>query len=329
MRYYQLTSMERYTISTLRKQGLNGAQIAREIGRHRSTLWREIKRNSSSGKYRPSKAVERTNGRRSRSRRNGHFGPEVFRAVERYVKLDWSPEQIANRLREEEGLSISHETIYQYIWREKRQGGTLYRHLRCSSKQRRKRHNSYDRRGRLEGKRHISERPASVESRQVVGHWEIDTVMGALGEDCIVTLVERKWGYAVVGKLSDRSTDELNERMLELLRQHPGWFKTITADNGTEFHGYEEIEQESGVRFYFATPYHSWERGSNENLNGLIRQYLPKGASMANITQRDCDRIAHCLNTRPRKRLGYRTPEECIYGLRRRIAARHRRTVTC
>ena len=197
----------------------------------------------------------------------------------------------------------------------KEAGGHLYRHLRCSPKLRRKRHNSYDSRGRLAGKRHISERPPCVDKRSAVGHWEIDTVVGKGAPDCVTTLVERKTGYALIGKLSDRTMFSTSQRTKMLLRRVPEQVKTITADNGTEFHDYESVEEATGVKFYFATPYHSWERGSNENFNGLLRQYLPKRTSQAALTQSDCDRIANKLNSRPRKRLGYRTPEERFHGL--------------
>lgn len=162
----------------------------------------------------------------------------------------------------------------------------------------------------MAGKRHISERPKSVEGRRYRGHWEIDTVMGKGSKDCIVTLVERKTGFVMIGKLADRTTRNLNKKTRRLIGRDPGAFKTITADNGTEFHQYKEIEKARAVRFYFANPYHSWERGSNENTNGLIRQYLPKGTSMKNVTQQQCDSIAYKLNTRPRKRFNFKTPEE-------------------
>ena len=180
MTYHQITSEERYTIAALRREGFRSSEIARRLGRHRSTISREVRRNSSrgDGSYRPSKAIERTNGRRSRSRRNQHFTKANFAMVEEKLKADWSPEQISGRLHLDGKLSISHETIYTHVWRDKQAGGHLYRHLRCSSKLRRKRHNSYDSRGRLAGKRHISERPSSIEKRRTVGHWEIDTVVG-------------------------------------------------------------------------------------------------------------------------------------------------------
>jgi IS30 family transposase len=147
-----------------------------------------------------------------------------------------------------------------------------------------------------------------------VGHWEVDTVIGAGAKDCVTTLVERKTGFTMIGKLSDRSKLGMSSRLNFLVKRNPKRCKTITSDNGTEFHDYASVEQCTGAKFYFATPYHSWERGTNENLNGLLRQYLPKRTSMAGLTQRGCDAIARRLNNRPRKRLGYRTPEEVFNG---------------
>jgi len=315
--YRQLTSEERYLISAFRIEGHSQARIAARLGRAPSTISRELGRNRcpADGRYRPSKAHDRARWRRSRARRNQRFSQRDLALVERRVRQDWSPEQIAGRLRADGLLSISHETIYRHVWDDRARGGDLYRHLRCSPKQRRKRYGAYDSRGRLAGKRPLSDRPASVETRQRIGHGEIDTVMGQGSRDCIVTVVERKTGFAVIGKLQARTTDELNARTIQLLRRHSGRFRTMTADNGTEFHSYPKIEKATGVRFYFAAPYHSWERGSNENFNGLVRQYLPKRTSMADLTQQQCNAIATKLNRRPRKRLGYRTPEECFYGL--------------
>jgi len=317
MSYQQITSNERYIIPHLRKQGLNQTQIAKQLGRHRSTISREFARNCcwrTDGHYRPFKAVERTSGRRSRSRRNQHYSASDYKIVRRLIKKQWSPEQITGYLRSINQPSISHETIYRYIWRDKAEGGSLWTHLRQSQKRRRKRYRAYDSRGRLANKRHISERPPSVETRRYKGHWEIDTVMGKGSPDCIVTIVERKTGFLVIGKLKDRTTKSLNKRTIKIINQQAKAFKTITADNGTEFHQYPHIEKSTGTRFYFATPHHSWERGTNENTNGLIRQYLPKGTSMENLTQQQCDAIAYKLNTRPRKRLNFQTPEEAFHG---------------
>jgi len=232
--------------------------------------------------------------------------------VEACLRQQWSPEQASGWLRRRGQLSISHETIYRHIWLDRKQGGGLYLHLRCSPKQRRKRYGRYDSRGRLAGKRHICERPAGAQNRSRVGHLEADTVIGNISDKhCVLTLVDRKSGYVMIGKLRTRTVEATNRRAVRLINNAARPTRTITVDNGTEFHGYKAIEAATGSRFYFATPYHSWERGTSENTNGLIRQYLPKRTTMAHVTQRACNRIAQKLNTRPRKRLGYRTPEEC------------------
>jgi IS30 family transposase len=314
MNYRQLTPEERYMLAALRRQGLNQSEIARSLGRHRSTVCREVRRNSTraDGHYRAFTAQERTNGRRSRSRRNSHFTAEDFALIDGLLRRQWSPEQVAGYLARSGLLSISHETIYRHVWRDKKRGGTLHTHLRGARKRRRKRYGAYDSRGRLAGKRMIGERPAEVESRGHIGHWEADTVAGAGTKDCVVTLVERKTGLVLIGKLRDRTAGSLSRRVIRLIRRHEGRFETVTADNGTEFHDYKRVERLTGAAFYFARPYHSWERGSNENANGLLRQYLPKGESMAGLTQHQCNAIARKLNARPRKRLGFRTPLECF-----------------
>jgi transposase, IS30 family len=315
MTYRQLTSEERYMLAALRKQGFNRSQIARSLGRHRSTVCREVSRNSTraDGRYRAFTAQERTNGRRSRSRRNQRFSARDLAQVEELLCRQWSPEQVAGHLARLGHLLISHETIYRHVWRDKRAGGLLYTHLRGARKRRRKRYAAYDSRGKLAGKRPISERPAAVETRSQLGHWEIDTVLGTGSKDCIVSIVERKSGLLLIGKLKDRTTASLNRRVIGIIKRHKGAFETITSDNGTEFHHYPCIEARTQATFYFARPYHSWERGSNENANGLIRQYLPKGTSMAGLSQQQCNAIASKLNMRPRKRLGFKTPLECYY----------------
>jgi len=313
--YRQITSSERYTLGALHKQGFSQAEIARQLGKHPSSIGRELKRNRCrlDGAYRPEKASERTNGRRSRSRRNGRFGKHELQAVELLLREDFSPEQAAGYLSEHGLLQISHETIYLHIWRDKESGGLLWKHLRCSPKRRRKRYGKYDSRGRLAGKKLIAQRPAAVEARQEIGHWEMDTVMGAhASRHCILSLVERVSGYTIIGKLRDRSKEVVTKRAIHLIRSHGRLFKTITADNGTEFHDDLKIEKATGVPIYFATPYHSWERGTNENTNGLIRQYLPKRTSMRGVTQCRCNAIALRLNIRPRKRHGYKSPAEVL-----------------
>jgi IS30 family transposase len=286
MKYHQFTYEERYLIARPRIHRHSIPHIARVLGRHRSTIWREVHRNKTNGgRYQVTIAQQKTNGRRRRSRRNRQFTAAEFAKIVTRLKEDWSPEQIANTLRISGMLSVSHETIYQYIWADKAAGGTPYRHLRCAAKQHRKRSQAYDSRGRLAGKRMIDTRPKLVESRRNKSHWEIDTVIGGGDRHCIVTIVERKTGYVLIGKLKDRTMASTNKRTIDLIKRDGLKFSTITADNGTEFHTYREVEKATNTKYYFAHPYHSWERGTNENTNGLIRQYLPKRTSMAHVTQ--------------------------------------------
>jgi IS30 family transposase len=307
--YTQITPAERYTLGLLRRQGFSNAAMARILGRHRSTIGREFKRNCArhDGAYRPSKAQEKTNGRRSRSRRNRHFTEIEWQLVETLLRDKFSPEQISGWLRLLEVLEISYQTIYLHVKRDRAEGGTLWKHLRQPVRYR-KRYATQEKRGHLPGKRHISERPAEIDARTEIGHWEMDVVIGSTDQHCIVTLVERVTGATLIGKLRRRRAGAVNQRVIELIQAHPDLFKSITVDNGPEFHSYKEIEAATGVTVYFATPYASWERGTNENTNGLIRQYLPKRKSMKRITQDRCNQIAAALNNRPRKRHGFRTP---------------------
>ena len=308
--YHQLTQEERYLITAQRLCGHAPAQIARVLGRHRSTIARELRRNLThhDGIYRAEKAHSYATARRRRCRRQAHFSAADMAQVARLLRRKWSAEQVSGVLRKRGTLHISHETIYRRIRWDKKAGGDLWRHTRIMSKFGRKRYRSHDSRGVLPGKRPIGERPAEVEGRQRIGHWEGDTVMGSDLRHCVLTLVERKTGYAIIKKLRARSKDQVTRAATRAIRSHCRNFKTITFDNGTEFHDYAVLEQRFPVTVYFATPYHSWERGSNENLNGLLRQYLPKGTCMSNVTQAQCNHIADDLNHRPRKRFAFDTP---------------------
>lgn len=311
MTYHQLTSGERHALSALRKQGFSQADIARALGRNPSTVSRELRRNSDGNHwYRPAVADEMTRGRRSRSRRNRRFTGENWDLVCSLLRELWSPEQIAGRLALEGRLLISHETIYRYVWEDRRRGGTLHLCLRGARKQRWKRYRSHDSRGRLAGKRPITDRPPGAENRSRVGHLEGDTVLGASDRHCVLSLVDRKTGYLLLGKLSSRTTQATNRRAVSLINRAPRRTRTLTLDNGTEFHGYKDLETATGTTVFFAAPHHSWERGTCENTNGLIRQYLPKRRTMARITQSHCDQIASALNSRPRKRHAFLTPAE-------------------
>ena len=314
VKYHQLSTEERYEIAALRGQQAGVAEMAKHLGRHRSTIYREVKRNQSvhDGRYRASHSVEKASGRKHRSRRNWLYGPTEFEPVETLIRQRLSPEQIVGRRLLEGQAVMSHETIYRWIWADKRCGGSLWRNLRGARKQRRKRYGQYDSRGRLAGKKPIEQRPAVVASRERIGDWEIDTVHGC-GTACVVTVVERKTGLLRMGPIQRATKEQTLDRTVKLLWAERDRVKTITADNGTEFHSYLELESILDTAVYFATPHHAWERGTNENTNGLIRQYLPKGTNLNRLTQQQCDRIAEQLNNRPRLRLGFMTPNEVFY----------------
>ena len=314
--YCQLTEAERYTLSTLKRARWSLRRIAKFMGRSPSTFSREVRRNSTGDDrkpnplYIPSKAQEQANGRRRRSRRVKHHAPEVYAEVEALLAQEqWSPEQIASQLPERIGVRLSHMTIYRHVRRDQRLGGWMFRHLRQGGKRRRKRTYGPEKRGKLANKPMIDSRPEAVEHRQEIGHWEGDTVMGSAGERCcLLTLVERAAGFAKIVRLPHRTVRAVNRATIELIRNSGLPFKTITWDNGTEFHGYKQIEAATGVQCFFAYPHHPWERGSNENFNGLIRQYFRKRKSLAGKRQSDCDEVAAKLNSRPRKRYGFKTP---------------------
>lgn len=309
MSHMQITQDERYSIHHYRLQGLCAAEIARLLGRHPSTISREVRRNLHVQSYHARIAQAHANGRRSRSRKVDQFSAQEWSIVYQRLAEDWSPEQISLKLREEALLAISHETIYRHIWKDRRAGGSLFMHLRQSLKRRRKRYKSHDSRGMLRGKRALAERPAVANDRLELGHAEADLVHGAAGSrHCILTVVDRMSRLVTIIKLKDKSMKEVNRALIKVIRQFR--IQTVTLDNGSEYHDYKRIERLTGVKFYFAAPYHSWERGTSENTNGLIRQYLPKRVSMAPINQWHCNAIARRLNRRPRKILNLRTPDE-------------------
>ena len=315
MSYSQITREERYLIHHHLMQGLCPSEIGKLLKRHRSTISREIWRNrrrNRFGSYIVYQAQHHANGRRSRCRRGPRYSQEEWALIRHFIEKQWSPEQVSLVFGYYEVLRISHETIYRYIWKDKKNGGRLYRHLRQSPKLRRKRHRTNDSRGVLRGKRGLAERPEAANLRLEKGHFEVDLMHSAKSRDCLLTLVDRKTRLVFIRKLKDKSMGEVNSALISAVRHFE--IKTLTSDNGTEFHDYKRVEELTGVTFYFAAPYHSWERGTSENTNGLIRQYVPKRASMAGVTQWDCNAIADRLNTRPRKILSLSTPEEAHYG---------------
>lgn len=315
MNYTQLSQDERYYISSMRAKKVSFSQIARDLGRATSTVTREFYRNlRPSGYYAAFVAHSYATARRKRSRRGSHYPPDCWLLIYSLLQEKWSPEQIADHLRTNNLYSISFQSIYRVIRIDRKRGGFLFTNLRIMPKPRRKCYGSIDFRGVLQGKRPISERPSYINDRLDFGHWEADTVMGKDRHQCFLTLVERKSGFNRMVKLKNRTAKNVTKALIELIASAPELFKTITFDNGTEFHSYKIIEDMFGVICYFANPHAPWERGCNENFNGLLRQYFPKGYSLAYIGKAKTQFVSEQLNNRPRKRLGFKTPKEVLYG---------------
>lgn len=314
--YKHLSREERYQIYSLRLAKQTISEIARLLGRHRSTISRELGRGRGLRGYRAEQACSKASERAKKSRNARRVDAKVWADVSFYLGLQWSPEQIASK------LEVSHESVYLHVYANKAAGGQLHKNLR-SQKPRRKRHLSgRDRRGQIPNRRPISERPEHIEQRRQVGHWEGDTVIGAAHKQAIVTLVERKSGFAVLAKVSNKTTD-LVRRAIEIkLKPLCSRVKTLTVDNGKEFADHQAVDQALGIQTFFADPYCSWQRGSNENFNGLLRQYIPKKRRMETVTDEELAMIQNRLNHRPRKRLGFKTPHEVFHASLNRVAPR-------
>ena len=311
MEYHHLTARERYLILQHKSNGWSLRKIGDALKRSTSTISRELKRNvSGDGRYRPKDADSYARARRWRCRRGTQFKASEVEEVRSLVKRKWSPEQVSRRLRKLKRLEIGTATIYRMLARERAQGGSSWLHLRQLSHRYRKGYRVVDRRGRMQGKRPLTDRPTGAQDRSEVGHLEGDTVMGKDGRHCLLTLVDRMTRKTRILKLPARQAAEVNKALIREVRSGRLKLKSLTLDNGTEFHGFKELEAKLGIEVYFAQPYHSWERGTNENTNGLIRQYLPKRSCFKNLTQRQCNEIEQELNNRPRKVLGFNTPNE-------------------
>lgn len=304
MTYHHLSREERYQISALLKEGLSQSDIAINLGRHKTTISREIARNSGLRGYRPKQANFLAQQRSTNSRNARQMDPSDWLLVERYLQSQWSPEQISAK------VPISHETIYRHIYADKSFGGTLYSHLRCQKKRRKRYAGGRDRRGQIIGRRAISDRPAHIEERRQLGHWEGDTLIGKSHKQAIISLVERKSGYAVLAKVGNKTAHLVSSAIIDRLNPIAMKVQTLTFDNGKEFSDHAKIDSALGSISYFADPYSSWQRGSNENLNGLIRQYIPKSRPLSTVSDKELARIESLLNNRPRKRLGFKTPHE-------------------
>lgn len=308
---------QRCQIYTLKSNGYTQKDIAKYIGVAASTICRELKRNSGQRGYRYQQANELATQRRYISCRHRRLTSEVISFVEEKLREKWSPEQIAGVCKSN-NIFISYETIYRHVWADKKTGGDLYKHLRRRGKKYNHRSAKTAGRGCIPNRIDISERPKIVEKKCRIGDWEGDTIIGAKQQGVILSLVDRVSKYTLLasmnGKHAEQVADLIKKCFKRLPRQAPR--HTITFDNGKEFSQHKQITKKTKLRCYFATPYHSWERGLNEHTNGLVRQYCPKGSDLTQYSEEYIMLVENELNNRPRKVLGYRTPREVFLGIK-------------
>ncbi|MCH7764333.1 MAG: IS30 family transposase [Candidatus Marinimicrobia bacterium] len=311
-KYKQLTQEQRYGIKLMLNQGFNQIDIADHIGVHKSTISREIRRNHGKRGYRYKQAHALALDRR-KGKTKSPIDRSTWALIEMLIRNDWSPAQIHGWMKENLIISVSHERIYIHIYQDKDKGGNLYTHLR-GRKRYRKRNGSNDRRGQIKNRVSIDERPDVVEQRSRIGDWEADTIIGKAHKQAIVSLTERKSGLALIYKVERRTKEKTEEAIKQMLLTIREKVHTITSDNGKEFANHESIAKKLKCGFYFAHAYSSWERGTNENTNGLIRQYFPKNRDFRTITDEEIIHAMKRLNNRPRKRLGFKTPNQVFFG---------------
>jgi IS30 family transposase len=325
MGYQHLNIDEREVILKMQAQQASLDEIGQRLRRSKGTISREMSRNvSSTGDYKPHLAQQYYQKRRRESKEPYRLEEDdrLRGGVQEKLKEYWSPEQISDVFRKYRGITISPVTIYSWVYRGRAKGSNDYTYLRQSHKKRRKRRAGQDRRGQMPDRRMIDKRPNVVNERRRIGDWESDTVEGAKGSGFIVTHVDRKSRYTVAVKVDDKSAQTVTRAIRAKMGQlPPDKVRTMTFDNGKEFAGFKELERALGMRSYFAHPYHSWERGTNENTNGLLRQFFPKGMDFGTITQADVDKAEALLNNRPRKCLTYRTPTAVFWGKPKRCAS--------
>ena len=308
-KYKQLTSRQREQLEVLVRIGTRKSEIADLIDVHRSTIYRELKRNSSKfGKYNAAYAQQYTNDRKERFNLPRKLDSLMERQIRQGILDRWSPEQIHGYYTSIGQPMLSHEQIYRYIYEDKNNGGQLYTFLRIASKPYRKKYGSYKRRCKIRNRVSIDQRPEVVDQRKRAGDWEADTIVGKQQKGAILTLVERRSLFVQMSLLERRLAEKVKTQMINLLAPYKKVVKTITSDNGSEFSEHQAIAKKLDVDFYFTHPYSAWEKGTNENMNGLIRQYVPKDTWFKTLTMQQIKRIEYELNSRPRKTLGWKTP---------------------
>jgi len=315
--YQHLTRIQRCQIETLKARGFLQCDIAKELKVAASTISRELKRNSiDNNVYDFHEAYMKHNIRRWKASSNPKkMIPDLIKKIETNILSDWSPEQISGRLLILEGIKISHERIYQHIWQNKVNNGILYKHLRHSGKKYKKRLSAKAGSKCIPNRVDITERPSIVETKSRIGDWEGDTIIGKEHKGAILSYVDRKSKFTILAKLPRKTSKAVLDATINRLKEFRNNSHTITYDNGKEFCAHVAIAKAIGVKCYFATPYHSWERGLNEHTNGLVRQYFPKKLDLTTITDDEVATVENILNNRPRKVLGFRTPKEVFLGV--------------
>lgn len=316
MPYTHFSRDERIALQAMTAMGLPVCYIAVIMGKHQSSVCRELARNSGGGVYTGEEAHRQAGRRRRDSKGSPKRGnPRQTEEIVKLFKEDYSPEQIAGRLRrdypDQPEMWASVETIYQYLYGEVRKNPELKKHFRHPRVKRKGRGGAEDRRGQIPDRKLIDERPEEANKKVRAGDWEGDTIEGAGKTAYIATFVDRNMKLLLGRVMPNKAAATLNEAAVRAFQPVPAeCLKTLTVDNGKEFSAHKALSGELRCDIYFAHPYHSWERGLNEHTNGLIRQYLPKGTSFDTLTQEELDRIVEKINNRPRKALGYRTPNE-------------------
>jgi len=310
-KYKQLTKDQRLKLEALYKRGISTGEIALDLGVHRSTVYREIMRNKSKrGGYSANASQQYCNIRKERFSYYRKLTPALEKfIIEKLQKEQWSPEQIKGYCKTHGMAMVSHERIYQFIYQDKDKGGLLYKHLRICSKPYRRRYGSYGRRGKITDRVSIDQRPSIVDRRTRIGDWEGDTIMGP-GRAAILTLVERKSLFLQTAKLPSTEALVTSKKMINALAPYKQAVHTITSDNGHEFARHKHISKKLQTDYFFAHPYSAWEKGTNENINGLLRQYIPKKTDIALLDEQYLQHVTQKLNTRPRKSLHWKTPLE-------------------
>ncbi len=315
MSYKHLSLEERHYIELSAKKGKSLSEIAKDLGRSQSTISREISRTKGQRGSRHNQAHRQAQERHATKDKAIKLTESITHIIEKYIREDWSPEQIAGRLKVEGIVDLHYETIYQYIVTDKKAGGDLYTHLRHQNKTYRKRYGSARNRNGIPNRTDIDERPEVANNRERVGDWEADTMIGKNHQGALVTLDERKTKLRLALPVTSKKANAVTEAIMSLLKPVKKFVRTITFDNGKEFTQHEQIASVIKCETYFAKPYHSWERGQNENANGLLRQYFPKSMELKEVASKQVVEAVHKLNNRPRKCLEFKTPYEVFEEL--------------